>query len=317
MVDNDVIKKYCLKGDVTGLIAWLAQNDEEGSVYKKYRSRFVFNEEEIFVPDNDKLNKILCLYANYYKDVFYYKADNKMAIKWLGRSLSRFLGQKGGIKKAEKKIKLLFEANGYHFLGGITSSYYGPYIWKQTEEKKYVVEIPDDTVELPVFFMRDWISNSWLSYISFEVTGTGGWAKKDGLYCNYNTYEPLIDTDRFKISFLKHESQHFKDNRNKKRHFTSQELEYRAKLCELSYLKDSSTLKKFINGAVNDERFTHGIAEYWVISDLSKAIFGEDYVSDISRWDFVYGQVAPEARNLLLKNNRNKKAIIPFLGSHK
>ncbi|HOO44132.1 MAG TPA: hypothetical protein PKU69_03580, partial [Bacillota bacterium] len=87
-------------------------------------------------------------------------------------------------------------------------------------------------------------------------------------------------------------------------------LEYRAKLCELSYFHDSSALKSFINGAVNDPKFTHGIAEYWVVSDLSKAIFNEDYVTDISRWDASYDQVEIEARNLLLSYNRGNKRHI-------
>jgi hypothetical protein len=31
---------------------------------------------------------------------------------------------------------------GYHYLGGTTSAYYGPYIWKTTEKTVYSVEIP-------------------------------------------------------------------------------------------------------------------------------------------------------------------------------
>jgi len=61
---------------------------------------------------------------------------------------------------------------------------------------------------------------------------------------------------------------------------------------------------RFIEGAVNDERFIHGIAEYWLVSDLSEAIFHESYVTDKSRWEAAYDKVAPEARCLLLSYNR-------------
>ncbi len=68
----------------------------------------------------------------------------------------------------EVKNKKLFEEDGFHFLGMPTSGYYGPYIWRKTEEIKYNIEIPNGKVELPVFFMHEFIMNSWLDYILLE-----------------------------------------------------------------------------------------------------------------------------------------------------
>jgi hypothetical protein len=41
-------------------------------------------------------------------------------------------------------------ARGYHFLGGVTQPFWGPYIWKTQEKNVYDVQIPSGVEQLPV-----------------------------------------------------------------------------------------------------------------------------------------------------------------------
>jgi hypothetical protein len=62
----------------------------------------------------------------------------------------------------------------------------------------------------------------------------GGWAIKEdaNLYCNKGDYD--LNSEHFKVSYLKHETIHFTDL-NEYPQLSSADLEYRAKLIELMY----------------------------------------------------------------------------------
>jgi hypothetical protein len=157
--------------------------------------------------------------------------------------------------------------------------------------------------------MHDFIHNSWLQFLSFNLVATGGWSTNEGLHCVYERYEKDIESPKFQISFLKHEAQHNKDYQNKEWNFTVPVLEYRAKLCELHYYPDESKLEDFINTANKDSSHMHSQAEYWVINDLSKAIFNCEFVEDINIWKNKYEDVRRVAKELLLTYNRGTRNI--------
>ncbi len=135
----------------------------------------------------------------------------------------------------EDAIKERLSASGWHTLGGTTGPFLGPYIWQETDKTDYAVELPDRTEDLTVFWMDGFIMRSWLDWLSDGETGTGGWAKEEGIYCVRDAYaDKSRYAEYFNVSFLKHEAQHHADLR---RGITkSSELEYRAKLVELMLL---------------------------------------------------------------------------------
>ena len=63
------------------------------------------------------------------------------------------------------------------------------------------------------------------------MTSTGGWAKEDGLYCLCRHYD--LDSERYKLSFLKHEARHFADYELYPE-LQPSDMEYRSKLTELA-----------------------------------------------------------------------------------
>jgi len=192
-------------------------------------------------------------------------------------------------------------------LGGTTSVFRGPYIWKTTEKTVYPVEIPAGTVNIPVYFLKEFLSNSWLSFLTFGKTGTGGWTKRKGLFCRWDDYKDRLDQPGFTVSFLKHEAQHLSDFRRYGHRLSQTLLEYRAKCCELVYYPDSDLLEKFLNTAKKDDRFSHSLSEYWLISDLSAVLFGKDWVSDVEEWKRIHDRVSVAALEFLRNNRRMEK----------
>lgn len=130
---------------------------------------------------------------------------------------------------------------------GRTSGYYGPYISKVEELRHYKVELPEGTQDYAVKFLDGFIMKSWLDYISFGETGTGGWSNGDGLiHCVRAAWD--LESEDFQVSLLKHEAQHAMDQVRYK-DITNKELEYRAKLVELIYSKERRMLERFVSQA--------------------------------------------------------------------
>jgi hypothetical protein len=115
-----------------------------------------------------------------------------------------------------------------------------------------------------------------------------------------------IDTPKFNISFLKHESQHNKDYMNNDWNFSVPVLEYRAKLCEIAYYPNTDKIQEFINTASKDSKHGHSEAEYWVVSDLSKVIFNVEFEKDVLKWVKNLDRVREEAKRLILTYNRGE-----------
>jgi hypothetical protein len=166
------------------------KNDTDTELYNKYVKRFENEESEVFIEDL-LLNEVINSYCQYYRDVFYKEIENEDSIRQLSTRLCKILDtdETDDINEIEKKVKEVFNSKGYEFRGGSTSGYYGPYIWKSTEKKVYEVEIPEDVMKLPIYFLHGFVHNSWLEYLSFNYVATGGWSTSDGIYCVFERYE--------------------------------------------------------------------------------------------------------------------------------
>jgi len=311
MIDKKTINSYCMKNQLPELMKLLEETDSKNEYYSKFKKRFIDREKKQYDIDNSSLVSILHEFEEYYISVFYERIPRGKAKRNLRIQLCKILKKhRLTMLFLDKDIKKVFNKEGFNYLGNTTSGYYGPYIWKKSEKVVYQIEIPAGVVELPVYFMHGFVMNSWLDYISFGSTGTGGWSKKHGLYCNYNSYKDTLDKPDFKISFLKHEAQHNFDFQNKKYGMNSTMLEYRAKLAELVYYPNLDLLEKFLLHAKNDKRLSHPQAQFWVITDLSNRIFNKDYVSDIKEWEPKLKEIQQHCSELLTSYNRCKKSRI-------
>ena len=267
---------YIIKGDLIGAVSYVRQFPEQAELYNRFMA--VFEQEEYHTWEVDAcLNEILTLYQMYYRDVFYLCIGKENAADKLRKALAAFFGINDGIELCDieqNQISEAFQSRGFHFLGGKTSGYYGPYIWRATETKTYEVELPDGIQTYTVKMLDGFISKSWIDYLSFGDISPGGWTDGDGIInCVKSSYD--FDSEDFKVSLLKHEAQHARDLAAHKE-MSSEDLEYRAKLVELIYSSERNLLEQFGKEADGcDKGNGHSAASGKIIEGFSR-ILGKD-----------------------------------------
>lgn len=284
------------QGKLIEALEYLKLYPNKSKTIKKYFS--LFQEDNIrYKSKSSEINNIVSIYHEYYKKIFWEGINKKDAFNYLCTQFSKTfdfsLPEEIGHEELvdfwddhiEDRIERLVEDEGYNYLGGKTQGFYGPYIWKKNVLKTYKVKLPDGYTNYSVYMAKGFVSKSWMSYISFDKIGTGGWTGKDGsIYCVWKSYRRQILLPKFQIHFLKHEAQHSVDL-IKNKEMSSVDLEYRAKLVELIYSKKIKCFNRFLLQADGeDETNSHSYASYLIISRLSERIFKEDYVSDSNKW---------------------------------
>ena len=241
------ISQFFLNGDIKGAIAYMRAHGEFRDILPAYAAIFENCEYRRFeIPE--ELNDILRLYQVYFRDTFYCGVPEAAAADRLLGGLRALLDMPDADEaRLAGRLQSLFEAAGYYALFGKTQGYYGPYIWRETVPTVYRVELPGCKAEYTVNILRGFVFRGWMDYLTFGRYGTGGWASPDGtINCVEQAYD--FESERFRISLLKHEAQHTVDMRQFPE-ITPAELEYRAKLVELRYSGDPGLLRKFLSEA--------------------------------------------------------------------
>lgn len=238
----------------------MEQFPETAALYQKGVD--LYQKEHYLTYDVDvELNEILLVYQKYYRDAFYLELSADEAAQRLQERLAELfrVTLDASLDKLEEMAETAFRQKSFHALMGRTSGYYGPYIWKVEELRHYKVELPEGEQDYAVKFLDGFIMKSWLDYISFGETGTGGWSNGDGLiHCVRAAYD--LESEDFQVSLLKHEAQHAMDQARYKG-ITNEELEYRAKLVELVYSRERRMLERFVSQAdVTKTDNGHGLA---------------------------------------------------------
>lgn len=270
------ISQFFLNGDIKGAIAYMRNHEEYRDVLPAYVAIFENCEYRTYeVPDI--LNEILRLYQVYFRDIFYCGLPEAEAADKLLTGLKTLLHLPDATETLlTVRLQSVFEANGYHALFGKTQGYYGPYVWRNTVPTAYRVELPDGTAEYTVNNLSGFVFRSWMDYLTLGRYGTGGWTSPDGtINCIEQAYD--FESERFLVSFLKHEAQHAADMKRFPR-ITPAELEYRAKLVEICYSDDLGLLQKFLSEA--DESKTND--SHAVASVRIRAEFADTNQTEIS-----------------------------------
>ena len=296
-----------VKGNLHEAIKYIERFSDQADLLNEYKDVFM-NNRKVTRSTNLRIDELDKIYQNYYKDVFWNKESLEKAETALFTSLWIFCGEDECIdinSDIEVEVEKIVREEGYHFLGGYTAGYYGPYIWETSSKETYEVELPSGVEVYSIIMMDGFVSRSWLDFLSFGKVGTGGWSGKDGTLC---CIKSLYDTESqvFKISFLKHEAQHSCDKRLFP-NITSTELEYRAKLVELIYWEDEKIIKMIHLEAENtDDRNTHSIASHRIITDLSRKLFNTKYEEDLSLFLNKLDEVRIASRELLIEDTKLK-----------
>lgn len=241
------ISQFFLNGDVKGAITYMRNHTEFKDILPAYVAIFENCEYRTFdIPGI--LNDVLRLYQIYFRDTFYCGVPETEAADKLLTGLKMLLNVPNADEELlTEQLQSMFEAREYHALFGKTQGYYGPYIWRDTVPTVYNVELPDGTAKYTVNILKGFVFRSWMDYLTFGRHGTGGWASPDGtINCIEQAYD--FESERFRVSLLKHEAQHTVDMKRFPK-ITPAELEYRAKLVELHYSGNLGLLQKFISEA--------------------------------------------------------------------
>ena len=278
-------KSYLWKGQLCDAVDYLRGFKEKEDLFIKYNN--IFNEgQHCKRTDNEVIAGIDKIYQEYYKEIFWDGFENDQAKKALFRRLTEYcqvISHSIIDDDIENEVEKIVNKEGYKFLGGDTSGWYGPYIWKTSTRVTYEVELPNGIEPYTIVMMDGFISRSWLDYISLGITGTGGWIGKDGtLCCVKSAYD--IKSKEFNISFLKHEAQHGYDI-NKFPGISNVDLEYRAKLVELIYWPDDKKMLEIL-GEADKTNFDngHSIAAHRIVAEMSKKIFNCEYMDNEKAW---------------------------------
>ena len=288
------IHQFFIQGDMKGAIAYMREHEEFKEILPAYAAIFERQEYRRFAV-SERLNGILRGYQVYYRDTFYCGLPETEAAEKLRAGLRELLGLPDAEEEIlAERLRELFEAEGCHALFGKTQGYYGPYIWRDTVPTVYQVQLPDGTAEYTVNLLKGFVFRGWMDYLTFGRYGTDGWASPDGtINCIEQAYD--FESERFLVSFLKHEAQHTVDMK----HFpeiSPAELEYRAKLVELHYSGDLGLLQRFLSTAYEGRADdSHAIA-----SARIKREFADTDQTDISG-------IQARALELLHANTREMK----------
>jgi hypothetical protein len=287
---------------------------------QKYYARFRTNTDQFTFNTNDEdVKNILHFYYGYWQKALCRKQDFNAAKLQLQNELCDYIYQKQYQEKGIVKDSVLNNLQHYlsdylyelkhinsviNFQGTIADVY----LWQKESNKYYKVRLAKEKIKAKVIFMEEVLTLGWQDFASFGQMIPGGFVANTGIYClpksdRYNGYD--LKSERFKVSYLKHESQHYLDvPRFPKLSFADKE--YRAKLIELCYAKKTSyeLLREFtIDANSSDRNNAHPYADYVLIRDFSKLLFKKDFESDFNKWKEIPTNKIQETALLLLKEN--------------
>lgn len=292
----------------------LSAGDSE--IKDKYYMRFIRNDEKFdYNTDDPLLIGLIDIYKVYWKSILLKEHSIENADSILRENLFHFVKNNyppeiSALDESEARLnpwqyisRLLSINNYFNNVDGKTGNLYDIYIWKNEDTVDYNVGLPEVDINVPVIFMNDIVTMGWEEYATFGKYYPGGWPKDNVLYCVSKAYDTT--KENFLVSYLAHESQHFSDLKLYKE-IPSWELEYRAKLAELSKADETiyKILNSFIRGSKDDSSLSHPYAEYLVITDLSKVLFNEDFVYDLEKWKTIsVEEINLSAINIIKQNS--------------
>ena len=313
--DYDKIYSYCLNADVSpvlSLIAWdqkrkIAARDLEFK--RKFEDRFKLQTDSIisFHNEGSGTEKLLNIFQHYWRISLL--DTSKVYAPELEHDLTAFLvGQFPGLKpetinddSMSLYLNRFIESNRLHTTAAIgkTGRLYDLLIWRTEKDSMYTFLVGNERISARVVMMGDFITLGWEEYATLGRYFPGGWTTEQSLYCVENAYD--LNSEDFQISYLAHESRHFKDLKLFPG-LSGDTLEYRAKLTELSLAKQTiySLIDLFIKNAWQKSGNAHSMADYQVIHHLSVMFFHTAFEKNIAKW---------KTQNILKINHAAQKLL--------
>jgi hypothetical protein len=273
---------------------------------RQFQSRFVSREEETAPDTGDPLaDRVISAYRTYWSLALTAEISEQQAGIRLREDLTQILaGQdesSGQIRPNEiyPKLKTTLRQRGFHVLYADAPPLKDLILWKNEEVRKFSVRLTDGTENVDVVFLSDIFSMGWKDYATFGLAFTTGWVEDGRLYCVDWAYDR--NSEKFEISYLKHESRHLADFRNFPA-LSSADLEYRAKLTELAFSSKTTTqlLDDFTSKSARNPDAPHAYANYRVTRDVYRKINDAPMPDSRNPWAKISAaKISRAARSLL------------------
>jgi hypothetical protein len=306
----DAYLKMVFAGDVSGAADLFAsQPDDRGSMMLVNRFERRFNERtdglDLTHIESPAVREIAELFQSYWLDALMQEAPLDELEERLKGRLDDILTERGFASATDDEDALLEEVRafirgeGYFAQSGRTPPLLDIMIWTDNKTTVESIELTDGTYDVAINYVDEFVSYGWSNFAAFGMAGTGGWAKKDGLYCICRNYD--LDSERFQLSFLKHEARHYADF-GLYPELQPADLEYRSKLTELAYSEEGTyrLLEHFTKAANRVENSPHSLANWYVVDGLSGLLMDGKWPADASVWESIpKEQVRQTARRLL------------------
>jgi hypothetical protein len=318
-----VLKDYInmvLAGDTSGaadLFAGAPEDPGATMLAGRFEQRFIERSDRLDLTriDSPAVREIADLFQSYWLDALMQPAHRDMLEAGLRRRLDGMLVEQGFASALDDdalfaNVEAFIRSEGYFAQSGRTPPLLDLVIWTSNDAVVESVELTDGTYEVELNYMDDFVSYGWANFAAFGMASTGGWAKKDGLYCFCRHYD--LDSERFKLSFLKHETRHYADY-TLYPELQAADLEYRGKLTELAFSDEGTyrLLEHFHNTANRIDNAPHPLANWHVIEGLSEQLLNGEWPSDASAWEAIpKEQIRQAARRLLAEHD----AVLAVLG---
>ena len=310
--------KMVFAGDVSGAAALFASKpDDRGSMMLADRFERRFNDRtdglDLGRIESPVVREIAELFQSYWLDALMQEAPLDVLEERLKGRLDDMLIERGFVSALEdedtlfENLEAFIRGEGYFAQSGRTPPLLDLMIWTSNNTVVESVELTDGTYDIELNYMDEFVSYGWSNYATFGMASTGGWAKKDGLYCICRHYD--LDSERFKLSFLKHEARHYADFELYPE-LQPADLEYRGKLTELVYSEEGNyrLLEQFTKAANRVENAPHPLANWYVVEGLSELLLAGEWPADASAWESVPKERIRQAARRLLEIHDDKLA---------
>ena len=286
-------------------------SDFDRELAKQYKHRFILRDEGGQSSSGFSfIDQLLSVYRLYWTRSMMGELSAGSGSESLDRSLSNIIKYHtdidilNNLHDIKPRLEEMLEQLGFYSDFSFSSPWRDLVLWKSQQHKSFLIELTDRQQAVDVVFMDEFLSLGWSEFATLGMTSTGGWAKKDLLYCVSWAWDQT--SEHFQVSFLKHEGRHVADfELFPQMHVI--DLEYRAKLTELAFASSTlpRILKKFTDNGSANPKSPHAYANFRVSRDLYKALFGSRLPETGNPWLRAGAEkVNRVARNLLDEHTR-------------
>lgn len=313
--DVGKIYGFALDANISSVLEILRQPVDKPLALKsailkeKFLQRFGFDIDQSSYMESRQsgIDDILLVYRDYWRISMLNSKHNydSVLLKSLGAVLSLRYNLTEPLKRdsLELYFKKAITSEGFYTTPfGKTGRLFDLLVWKHQYDTAYTFNVKKEKITAPIVFMDDFLTLGWSEYATLDRNYPGGWATKDSLFAVKKAYK--LDSENFLISYLAHEGKHFSDYKLFPK-LSGIDLEYRAKLIELSLAKEGlyRIIEFFTKNSGIKSTNPHTVANYYVLRDLSRTLFEKEFETDMQLWKSINSETINKAAYKLYKKN--------------